>query len=207
MSLTAIEIKQQEFAKTMRGCDPAEVKAFLNLTANEWEHLSRKNKELSQKIDDLEEKLAHYKKVEQDLHETLKNARESVQTKLDSAEQQAEHTIEKAEIQANSIVRDAEQERKKMHSHVLQLHNRRREISGSIRSYLKAAIESLDHFDREQNERFDPPAETSGNTASSEPDKDSEEKQKPRPDQAGTSYKAPATPGAESIDDLIDGLE
>ena len=93
MKLTALEIKQQEFEKSLRGYDKDEVQAFLNLVSNEWEHLVSKNRELEERIETLEEKLKHYERVEEALHETLQTAKESAEQKLTSARKDARNKI------------------------------------------------------------------------------------------------------------------
>ena len=39
MQLTPLDIRKKEFKKVMRGCDPAEVEAFLELLSEEFELL------------------------------------------------------------------------------------------------------------------------------------------------------------------------
>ena len=60
MKLTALEIKQQNFEKALRGYDVGEVTAFLNVIASEWEHMVGRNRELEREIEQLREKLKHY---------------------------------------------------------------------------------------------------------------------------------------------------
>ena len=60
MKLTALEIKQQQFEKSLRGYDTAEVQSFLNLIANEWEHMVGKIRELETQVDKMNNKLQHY---------------------------------------------------------------------------------------------------------------------------------------------------
>ncbi len=82
MKLTALEIKQQQFEKSLRGYDVSEVNAYLNLVANEWEHMVGKMKEMEAQLDKMDEKLKHYERVEQALHETLQTAKDSAEQKL-----------------------------------------------------------------------------------------------------------------------------
>ena len=89
MKLSALEIKQQTFAKSMRGYDVAEVQSFLNVVSSEWEHLANKCREQEYEIRRLTEKLEHYQKVEEALHETLQTAKESAQQRIDSSKQEA----------------------------------------------------------------------------------------------------------------------
>jgi cell division initiation protein len=201
MKLSSLEIKQQKFEKGLRGYDIAEVQAFLNLVSNEWEHLTARNRKLQQQVDEFEEDLKHYKRVEEALHETLMTAKKSAETKLETAQKEAENTIEKAEIRADAIVSEARQERQQVHQRTLQLLDRRKQIVGGIRSYLNVARESIDQFDKDEAGLF---------TQSHEQKKLSENntiKEAPKniPENSQTASATP--PSTEDIDELIDELE
>lgn len=203
MKLTALEIKQQTFEKSIRGYDKAEVEAFLNLMSNEWEHMVAKNRELQQEIEDLEEKIEHYKRVEEALHETLQTAKESAEHKLSGARKEALNKIEKAEMEAESIVRESIQQRQQIRQSILRLLDRRKEIIGSIRSYLELARESLDQFSKDEAELFNLPSDN-------EEDFDIQYKkriQNRRQNAQNNKEDAQAMPGAKDVDDIIDELE
>lgn len=206
MKLTALEIKQQNFEKSLRGYDKAEVQAFLNLMSNEWEHLVAKNRELEQKIDNLEEKLKHYERVEEALHETLQTAKESAEQKLAGARKDARNKIEKAEMEADTIVREANQQRQQIRQSILRLLDRRKEIIGGIRSYLELAQESLDQFSKDEAALFEVPK-------NEEMKFDSQFKSKVnnRTSLGSTEHSEEEAqtlpPGTEDVDDLIDELD
>ncbi len=146
MKLTALEIKQQTFDKAIRGYDVAEVQAFLNLVSIEWEHLVAKNNELRDEINRLNDKLKHYERVEQALHETLQAARESAEQKLEGVEKETRNMIQKAEMDAARILQDANNQRMQVRQTILRLLDRRNEIIAGIRSYLEIAQDSLKQF-------------------------------------------------------------
>jgi cell division initiation protein len=206
MKLTALEIKQQNFEKSLRGYDKAEVQAFLNLMSNEWEHLVAKNRELEQKIENLEEKLKHYERVEEALHETLQTAKESAEQKLAGARKDARNKIEKAEMEADTIVREANQQRQQIRQSILRLLDRRKEIIGGIRSYLELAQESLDQFSKDEAALFEVPK-------NEEMKFDSKFKSKIKNrTSTGSSIHTDEEaqtlpPGTEDVDDLIDELD
>jgi|SRR6056297_2855904 len=206
MKLTALEIKQQNFEKSIRGYDKAEVQAFLNLMSNEWEHLVAKNRELEQKIENLEEKLKHYERVEEALHETLQTAKESAEQKLSGARKDARNKIEKAEMEADTIVREANQQRQQIRQSILRLLDRRKEIIGGIRSYLELAQESLDQFSKDEAALFEVPK-----SEGQEFDSKFKSKIKNRTSRSSSSHTEEDAqtlpPGTEDVDDLIDELD
>lgn len=208
MKLTALEIKQQEFEKSFRGYDKDEVEAFLNLMSNEWEHLVGKNRELEKRIDELEEKLKHYERVEEALHETLQTAKESAEQKLTGARKDARNKVEKAEMEAESIIREATQQRQQVRQSIIRLLDRRKEIISGIRSYLEMAQESLEQFSKDEAALFDVPADEDEFSESLN------EKAKRRVktlseetnDDVDTDSQ-PLPPGTEDMDNLIDEMD
>ena len=206
MKLSALEIKQQNFAKSLRGYDVAEVQSFLNLVSNEWEHLSNRCREQDREIQRLNEKLQHYQKVEEALHDTLQTAKESAEQRINSSRQEAQNRIAKAELEAEKIVRDSQQQRQSIRQSIQRLLERRQEIIRGMESYLELATESLESFRRDEHSTFSLPREDVNDTPKAEngsdagSDTDAEEKKKKK---KTTSH----VPGAEDLDDLIDDLD
>jgi cell division initiation protein len=202
MKLTALEIKQQQFEKSLRGYDVAEVQAYLNLIASEWEHMVGKMRELEAQIDKMDDKLRHYERVEEALHETLQTAKDSAEQKLSGAKKEAINVIEKAEIEADSIIREASQQRQQIRQSILRLLDRREEIIGGIKSYLDIAQESLNHFSKDEAALF---------TLPKEPGEESESRyansiaaRKRKSDEYREENKV-STP--QSLDDILDELD
>lgn len=203
MKLTALEIKQQKFERAIRGYDISEVNAFLGVIASEWEHLVGKNRELDSEIQVLNDKLKHYERVEEALHETLQTAKESADQKLSNAKKDAENIIEKAEMEAKAIVREAQQQRQQIRQSILNLLDRREEIIRGMGSYLDMARESLDSFSRDEATLFTLPKEaeplrqqnsSANGKIMAEPQKESER-------------ETPSTPGLNDIDNILDEIE
>lgn len=208
MKLTALEIKQQEFEKSLRGYDKDEVQAFLNLVSNEWEHLVAKNRDLEKRIEELEEKLKHYERVEEALHETLQTAKESAEQKLTGARKDARNKIEKAEMEAESIIREATQQRQQVRQSIIRLLDRRKEIIGGIRSYLELAQESLEQFSKDEAALFDLPADD-GKFSEKLNERANRRKKSIMDEENQSLDEDPQAmpPGAEDMDDIIDELD
>ncbi|MEX0823550.1 MAG: DivIVA domain-containing protein [Balneolaceae bacterium] len=204
MKLTALEIKQQQFEKSLRGYDPAEVQAFLSLVANEWEHMVGKIRELETQIDKMNDKLKHYERVEEALHETLQTAKDSAEQKLTGARKEAKNTIEKAEMEADGIIRDANAQRQQIRQSILRLLDRREEIIGGIKSYLDLSRESLQQFSKDEASLFTMPKEEDLDNRLQE----SIDKKKESSEKRNNSQKSsPVPPGAQSLDDILDELD
>ncbi|MDZ7808531.1 MAG: DivIVA domain-containing protein [Gracilimonas sp.] len=221
MKLTPLEIKQQTFEKNLRGYDTADVQAFLTLVSNEFENLLNKNKELEQEIDKLQDRVKHYERVEDALHETLQTAKESVEQKMTGARQEAKSTIEKAEMEANAIIQEANHNRQQIRQSILRLLDRREEIINGISSYLDNAKKSVEQFGNDEMDVFKLPKEVNlqeaientGNgggarfildeTPDDDLDDDSEDETSSRKEDEDHAFP----PGSDRLDDILDEID
>lgn len=146
MKITPIEIKQQKFEKSLRGFDVAEVQQFLILISNEYENLLNKNKDLEEQIEKLSERVKHYEKVEEALHETLQTTKESIAHKMENARLEAKNLVDKSHFEAEKIISAAHREKASIRQSILRLLDKREEIIGGISSYLETAFSSVNKF-------------------------------------------------------------
>ena len=205
MKLTALEIKQQKFERSLRGYDTAEVHAFLSVVSSEWEHMVARNRDLESQIQELRDKLDHYRKVEEALHETLQTAKESAEQKINGAKAEAKNRIQKAELEADSIINEAQQQRQTIRQSILRLLDRRDEIIRGVRSYLDLAQESLESFENDNGQVFDLPKEETDDQT----EKKSSRKtiRNDNPGNHSTEKHQTVTPGVDDLDDIIDDIE
>lgn len=220
MKLTPLEIKQQTFEKGLRGYDTADVQAFLTLVSNEFEHLLNKNKELEQEIEKLTDRVKHYERVEDALHETLQTAKESMEQKVEGARQEANNTIEKAEMEADAIIKEANHNRQQIRQSILRLLDRREEIINGISSYLDNAKKSVEQFSKDEMEVFKLPKEPSLEEAVEKADKtakfildenEASEEENEEADQKKSAKKEDEDhafpPGSDRLDDILDEID
>ena len=204
MKLTPLEIKQQQFEKSLRGFDVAEVQSFLSLVSNEVEHLLNKNKELDDQIQKLSDRVRHYERVEEALHETLQTTKESVVQKIEHAKMEAQNKIDKAEMEADAIIKEANHQRQNVRQTILRLLDKREEIIGGIGSYLDNARNSLDQFSKDELKAY-----TLEDSEQVKPTSDDVQKSK---FQLDVDNSKPETEEAfmtsgESIDDILDEID
>jgi cell division initiation protein len=203
MKLTALEIKQQQFEKAIRGYDQAEVQSYLNLLATEWEFMVGKIRELENKISGLNDKLKHYERVEEALHETLQTAKSSAEEKLTGARKEARNIIEKAELEAETIYQEAHRERWKIRQHTLQIVEKREEMVQSLKSFLENVNHSLDQFSGDKQSLFtipDMPHDDQNPIGASHRKKEKTYKKE-------SDSSIPDVPGNEKIDDILDQID
>ena len=109
MKITPIEIERHQFQKVLRGCDPEEVKAFLNQVARQIEELVRDNQTLKEVNNRLSE-LGDLKGHEVQLRNALASAARVTEDMKDAAEKEAQILIAEGKLEAEKIVASARSE-------------------------------------------------------------------------------------------------
>lgn len=196
MKRTPLEIKKQEFDKSLRGYDPEEVHSFLSMLSDEWEDLIVQNKDLKKETERLLKELKHYKNVEEALQETLHTARMSAENKVADADKEADLIRTKAEKEAAHIVQNAKDQHQEVQQQILQLLDTREEMIQALRTFLNQTSASLDGFSEQNPHLFaDFTDDNSSFAPGSPPDT-------PLPGPEGDNI-----PGAENIDDILDQID
>ena len=99
--LTPLEIENKKFSKQMmNGYNVDEVDEFLDILTADYARLYKENTETRDKMEQLNEDVAHYKTIENTLQSTLMMAQSTAEEVKNVARQQAEQIINDA--QANS---------------------------------------------------------------------------------------------------------
>lgn len=88
----------------MRGFDPDEVMAFLDIISMEYENLVHQNSMMNEKLAMLETQLKKFRNMETALQDTLLSAERSREETMKIAKKQAEIIVREAEIKAASIL-------------------------------------------------------------------------------------------------------
>ncbi|MGE5402177.1 MAG: DivIVA domain-containing protein [Ignavibacteriales bacterium] len=138
MKFTPVNIKNQQFNKSMRGYDRDEVHVFLEKMADEFEKLNNENDSLKKELEKATARLNEYRKIEKNLQDTLLKAHESSSKAAESAKKQTTLIIKEAEIKAAQIVEKAKENANEIRNAVLNL----REEKNVIIAKLKALLNS-----------------------------------------------------------------
>ena len=147
MKLTPLDIKKQEFKKSMRGYDPVEVDAFLEMVSDELEDLIRVKKELSDEVLKLRTQLRDYQSVEKTLQDTLVHAQESIRESRESSTREAELVLREAELSAEKILEDAKFKLAEMKNELILVKAQKNSFSRRLRHLLESQIDLIDVLD------------------------------------------------------------
>ncbi|WP_061213638.1 DivIVA domain-containing protein [Syntrophomonas wolfei] len=94
--ITAMEIRNQQFPKSLRGFKQDEVKKYLLNLAQDYESLYSENASLKEKIQNLEYELKKYRKLEETMNNSLILAQQTAEDLKSSARKEADLMLEES---------------------------------------------------------------------------------------------------------------
>jgi cell division initiation protein len=143
MKLTPLDIKRQQFKKIFRGINPAEVNSFLEIVAAELEESQKSNKDLQQKIVEIETRLKDYAAVEKALQQTFMQAQETTGKAIENARKEAQLIIHEAELKAAQIVEKARNDLTALKEHMTILKAKKDSIGSRLKMLLNSELELI----------------------------------------------------------------
>lgn len=108
--ITPMDIHNKEFETGFRGYDKEAVNAFMAELVHDYETLYRDNREMMDKIEQLEKRIAQYEKMEATMNDALVLAQETGENVKNSARKEADLIIQEAEQQRRQIIAEAERQ-------------------------------------------------------------------------------------------------
>ena len=149
MKLTPIDIKKQEFKRTLRGYDHVEVDAFLETLSSQWELLLNEKAGMEQRIRDLEMEIQKFKQVENMLHQTLAQAQQSSTSTVENAKKEAEIIKHEAQVEATRMIDNATTKVETINQNIQHLLLQRHEIISKLKILLSSQMELLDSLQKD----------------------------------------------------------
>jgi len=147
MKLTPLDIKKQEFKKVLRGYDPVEVDTFMDMLASEFEDLLRAQKELREKVTELDIQLKDYRQLEKTLQQTLLQAQETTGKTYEAARKEAELILREAQQKASQTVEQASSDLNRLNNEIMQLYARKESMIGRLRVLLSSELDLIKVLD------------------------------------------------------------
>jgi|GEM_PF-2316757 cell division initiation protein len=98
--LSPVEVKEQRFEQKFRGYDVKAVDEFMLHLSADYEALYRERQELAEQVDRLQEELARYKKLEDNVQEAIVTAQQAAKQVTENAKREGELIIERARFEA-----------------------------------------------------------------------------------------------------------
>jgi len=107
--LSALDVINKDFKRSLRGYDPAEVDDFLDLVAESLHFYAEKCQEQERKIGQLERQLEDYRNLRDSLQEALLMAQQSADEKVEAAKREAEAIVSEARAKSERMLEETSQ--------------------------------------------------------------------------------------------------
>lgn len=149
MKITAMEITNKEFKRTIRGYSPDEVDEFLDKIAEDYENVYKENSTLKEKLSNIEDKIDHYNKMESTIQNTLLLAQNAAEQARENAKKESELVVKNANDTAQRII-------DKAHSDVIQITDEFERMKQEFckfrtkfRSFMESQLEMFDDMEKD----------------------------------------------------------
>ncbi|MEO0234093.1 MAG: DivIVA domain-containing protein [candidate division WOR-3 bacterium] len=144
MDITPLEIKKQEFKKSLKGYDIHEVTTFLNTVSEQFEELLKENYNLKEQIENLSKELERYKNLEKTLQETLTSATKSSSELRANALKEAEIIKKNAQLEAEAYLASSRAELNNLKNEIKSLITLKNNFLSRFRGILESYFKTLD---------------------------------------------------------------
>lgn len=148
MPITPLEIRKQEFRKSLRGYEVHEVRSFLEMVSTELEDLLRENAGLTEKVKDLDAKIGDYRRMEKILQDTLTTTQKAAEELKNGAKKEAETIIANAKVEAQRFLRDAQTELAKIKEETKMVEHQKLLLVSEFRGLLESYLRLLERLEK-----------------------------------------------------------
>ncbi len=147
MRITPLDIRKQEFRKTMRGLDSDEVYAFLTTVADEYEAVLSDNKKLREMIVNLEDRLKEFKDIEKNLRNTLLTAERITAEAKENARKEAGLILREAQIDADKASESIRGHTQQLRREIFELKKHKDNYITRLRTLVESHQRVIDGFE------------------------------------------------------------
>ncbi|MAE94322.1 MAG: DivIVA domain-containing protein [Planctomycetota bacterium] len=155
MKLTPLDIQKHTFSQRMRGADPIEVEAFLQLVSEDYEALLRERDRLQERLQQLEARNQELTQNEKMLQDTLVTAQGLSEDLKKTAMREAEIRVTEAELQAEKILEASHRRAARIAEDIREMKALRGRLSAALRQTLEthlALVETISAVEETDDE-------------------------------------------------------
>jgi cell division initiation protein len=149
MRLTPLDIKKQEFRRTMRGYDPTEVESFLEMVAASYEELLTDLNNYRTETEVKQRELDKTQEVENTLRSTLNNLQQTSQQNLANSEKEAALIIREAEVKAAELIDKARNKVDRVREDTRLLQAQKESLVRRLRHLLNSQLELISMLEKD----------------------------------------------------------
>ena len=157
MKISPMDIQRQAFGRKLRGLDAEEVRAYLNIVAEEVAALQMERDRLHHEVQEVRSLLEEHRQRETILKNTLLMAQRVSEEIKENARKQAETVVKEAEIQSDHLIELAQSRAHEVERGILDLRAHRTALRTDVRALITRLTRILDlqeEVEVEDNLRF-----------------------------------------------------
>ncbi len=144
MKLSAIDIEQQRFKRSWRGCDAGEVQRFLELVSQQWGEQDREMTEMRSELKRTQQDLTDLRDREEILKEAMLTAKRAIEDCRESAEKQSQLILAEAELRAEKLIAHAQVKSTELLEDISDLRRQRVRMIAELRGVINTHVRLLD---------------------------------------------------------------
>jgi cell division initiation protein len=144
MKLTPLDIRHKEFKRGMRGYVDEEVDEFLDQIADEFERLFKDNIDLGERVENLEEQVTRYRRMEETLQKTLVSAQQSAEELKQNATKESQLILRDAELKARQMVNESYADKQRIEGSLTKLRGVEEEFRIRFRQLLEGFLKQVE---------------------------------------------------------------
>ncbi len=144
MKLTPLDIRHKEFKRGMRGYVDEEVDEFLDQIADEFERLFKDNIDLGERVENLEEQVTRYRRIEETLQKTLVSAQQSAEELKQNATKEGQLILRDAELKARQMVNESYADKQRIEGALTKLRGVEEEFRIRFRQLLEGFLKQVE---------------------------------------------------------------
>ena len=148
--LTPLDIRKQEFRRSLRGYEPVGVEDFRVRVADELERVIRERSVLEERLSALTEQLRVFRERERAMNEALVAAQQLRADTRVTAEREAQTIVREAEVQAQRVMEEARQAEGAIRARIADVERQFQAYVGGFRAMLERQLGELKSLDGRQ---------------------------------------------------------
>ncbi|MCP4293522.1 MAG: DivIVA domain-containing protein [bacterium] len=144
MRITPLDVRKQEFRKSVRGFDCDEVRVFLTTLADEYETVLVDNKVLRERLNEQDDKINEYMGMERTLRDTLMTAERVMQETKDNASREGDLVVQEAQLTARSILEECRVRTEELRREMISLRTEKEAYLARFKGLAEAQIQFIE---------------------------------------------------------------
>jgi len=148
--LSPLDIHNKEFTRGFRGYQEDEVNEFLDQVIKDYEITIRAKKDLEKEVEELNEKVEHFVKIEDTLNKSIVIAQDTAEELKANAHKEAKLIIKEAEKNADRIINEALGESRKIAMETEELKRQAKVFRTRMKMLIEAQLDMVNNDDWEE---------------------------------------------------------